>query len=827
MSSCSFSGKHGANSEVSGLENQLWPPIRSKIEIDPAMEAEISLIMEKMSTEQKVAQMVQGEISDMNPDDMRRYQLGSVLNGGTSAPLGNNYATSQEWADLADQYWQASMSTELKIPMIWGTDAVHGHNNLFGGTIFPHNIGLGAANDPELVREIGVATAKEVLATGLDWTFAPTVAVTQNYRWGRTYESYSQRPDVASRLGAALVEGLQSDFGDTSIIATAKHWIGDGGTVNGVDQGDNIDSEPELFMNHGMAYLGALDAGVQTVMASFNSGNGKKAHGSKYLLNDVLKERMGFDGFIISDWNGHGQVAGCSNGSCPQAVNAGIDMFMISKKGDWIAFIQNTVQQVEQGIIPMDRIDDAVRRILRVKMRAGLFNNPTSPSERKYVKNPSAVNSPEHKAIAREAARKSVVLLKNNDKLLPLAKTSKVLLAGSAADDLKYQLGGWSLTWQSNKLSNSDFPSAHSVRTGLEAELGDNLIFDQDFRSTSAADVDVAVVVFGETPYAEGIGDLSGRRTLEYSSMYPQDLALLTRIKAAGIPVVAVFYSGRPMYTNKEFNQSDAFIAAFLPGSEAGPALADLMVSGNDEFDFTGKLSFPWPNADCPTENNNLFDIGFGLSLKDERNLGTLSEASPNRRLGCNDGASDPGQAEGVMDVFKRQSLAPWEMRIADPSDWAGTLVENEAVAQGAISIKSEDDKNGLQDAAKAIVFGADSQVRLESAEAQDLRPYEFSNGRLVFDIKVTEAPTDFVDLRVDCGYPCSGKVEISDRLKSAPLNDGTWHEMEVPLACFSGTDFSKVSSIFLLQSDGEMTASVANIRLVPGDEDDSLGCSL
>ena len=315
MSSCSFSGKHGANSEVSGLENQLWPPIRSKIEIDPAMEAEISLIMEKMSTEQKVAQMVQGEISDMNPDDMRRYQLGSVLNGGTSAPLGNNYATSQEWADLADQYWQASMSTELKIPMIWGTDAVHGHNNLFGGTIFPHNIGLGAANDPELVREIGVATAKEVLATGLDWTFAPTVAVTQNYRWGRTYESYSQRPDVASRLGAALVEGLQSDFGDTSIIATAKHWIGDGGTVNGVDQGDNIDSEPELFMNHGMAYLGALDAGVQTVMASFNSWNGKKAHGSKYLLNDVLKERMGFDGFIISDWNGHGQVAGCSNGS--------------------------------------------------------------------------------------------------------------------------------------------------------------------------------------------------------------------------------------------------------------------------------------------------------------------------------------------------------------------------------------------------------------------------------------------------------------------------------------------------------------------------------
>ena len=299
LNGCTLSGQLDGNNETSELKNQLWPPIRSQIAIDPEMENEISLLMENMSTTQKVSQMVQGEISDMAPEDMQRYQLGSVLNGGTSAPLGNNYATTQEWADLADQYWLASMEGPHKIPMIWGTDAVHGHNNLYGGTMFPHNIGLGAANDPEIVERIGVATAKEVLATGLDWTFAPTVAVTQNYRWGRTYESYSQNPSIASRLGASLVKGLQSDFGQNSIIATAKHFIGDGGTVNGVDQGDNIDSEVDLFMNHGMAYLASLDAGVQTVMASFNSWQGKKAHGSKYLLNDVLKDRMGFDLSLI------------------------------------------------------------------------------------------------------------------------------------------------------------------------------------------------------------------------------------------------------------------------------------------------------------------------------------------------------------------------------------------------------------------------------------------------------------------------------------------------------------------------------------------------
>ena len=511
------------------------------------------------------------------------------------------------------------------------------------------------------------------------------MAVTQNYSWGRTYESFSQDPDIVSRLGASLVEGIQGDLSEGKIIATAKHFLGDGGTVNGVDQGDNIDTEEELFLKHGIAYLASLEEGVQTVMASFNSWQGNKAHGSKYLLNDVLKEKMGFDGFVISDWNGHGQVKGCSNPSCPQAVNAGIDMFMISKKADWQGFIRNTVAQVENGLIPMERIDDAVRRILRVKMRAGLFNNPTSPLDRPFVKDGSVINSAEHKALAKEAAQKSAVLLKNNQNILPLSKTAKLLVAGSAADDVKYQLGGWSLTWQSNDLNNGDFPTVTSVRKSLEDKLqAGQLVYDRNFSKTQGDSFDAAVVVFGEVPYAEFNGDIVGNKTLEYARAYPEDLALLdSRLKAAGIPTVAVFYSGRPMFTNKELNKSDAFIAAFLPGSEAGPALADLLF-GDNNADFSGRLSFPWPNSDCPSEESLLFDMGYGLTLEDKSTVPPLDESNPNSGLGCVKRGGD-GDVKDELTFFKGLAFEPWQLKIADASDWQGTIVENEEASQGEL----------------------------------------------------------------------------------------------------------------------------------------------
>ena len=592
----------------------------------------IAELLSRMSLERKIAQLIQPQINSFTPADMERYRFGSYLNGGNGGPYGNEFAPAADWLKLADEMWTASTAPlpggEPVIPTMWGTDAVHGHTNVIGATIFPHNIGLGATRDADLLRRIGAATAAEIEATGIDWNFSPTVAVAQDDRWGRTYESYSEDPDIVAPLGAALVEGLQGNagapdrLGDGRVIATAKHFFADGGTAQGVDQGDVNGDIEALKALHGRPYPAAIAAGTETIMASFNSINGVKMHGNKPLLTDVLRGEMGFKGLVVGDWNGHGQIAGCKVDDCPQALNAGLDIYMVPD--DWKALHANLLRQVTDGTISMARLDEAVGRVLRVKLRAGLLEpGAPKPSARGVGGRLAMVGAPEHRAIAREAAAKSQVVLKNAG-VLPIAQGARVLVAGRAADSIAQAAGGWTLTWQGGvELDNKTyFPGATSIWAGIAdaaRNAGGSATLSADGSFTARPDV--AVVVFGEAPYAEFEGD---RKTLVFDD--EEGLALLRKFDAADIPSVAVFLSGRPMWMNREINAADAFVAAWLPGGE-GAGVADVLFGKRPA---TGRLSFSWP-AQCDGKPVNgpegaLFRVGYGLSLDAPRTLARLDE---------------------------------------------------------------------------------------------------------------------------------------------------------------------------------------------------------
>jgi beta-glucosidase len=605
---------------------EIWPQTMPALAADPELEQAVETLLARLSVAEKVGQVLQVERGHVSPADIRTYHLGSVLSGGGSHPSSGN--DPNDWLALADAYWDASMDVSdggQAIPIIWGVDAVHGHNNVRGATVFPHNIALGATRNPALIRRIGEITAIEVAVTGLDWTFGPCVAVARSDRWGRTYEAYSEDPEIHRLLAGEMVSGLQGDAGSEgffapgAIIATAKHFIGDGGTIGGYDQGDNRESEEDLRDIHGAGYVAAVEAGVQTVMASFSSWHGRKMHGFEELLTDVLKERMGFDGFVVGDWNGHGQVQGCSNRSCAVAFNAGVDMFMVPYRSDWMALYNNLLGQVGSGEISTARLDDAVRRILRVKMRARLFDRGR-PSERPLAGDLQQFGSAAHRAVARQAVRESLVLLKNHNQILPLSRQQRVLVAGDGANSIPKQCGGWTYTWQGTGTSNADFPGATSIWQGIRqvveagggyAELSEDGSF--------AVIPDVAVVVFGEDPYAEGSGD---RRDLDYSASSPDDLALLQSLQAVGVPVVSIFLSGRPLWTTPEIDASDAFVAAWLPGTE-GDGIAEVIFRDSTESianSFTGRLAFSWPRAPGQSRVNRgdeeydpLFPYGYGL----------------------------------------------------------------------------------------------------------------------------------------------------------------------------------------------------------------------
>jgi beta-glucosidase len=597
---------------------QAWPTRQPQR--DAALEARVEAALKTLTLRQKVGQITQPEIRAVTPAEVREYAIGTVLNGGGGWPGNDRAATPAQWKALSEQFQAAALQATPGIPLIWGTDAVHGHNNVRGATLFPHNIGLGATRNADLVRDIGRATARAVRASGLHWTFAPTLAVVQDVRWGRTYESFGSDPALVRRLGKAAVEGLQDGLKDgRGVLATAKHYIADGGTRRGIDQGVAQATPTELAQVHGAGYLGALEAGALTVMASFNSWTDTaayvehgKMHGNPTLLTGVLKERLAFDGLVVSDWDGVGQVPGCRNEDCPEAINAGIDVVMVPFH--WKAFHDNTVRAVEQGRIPMARLDDAVRRILRVKFSMAIPSAVPATVE--------ALQAPE---LARRAVRESLVLLKHKPGLLPLKRTARVLVVGAAADSMAKQAGGWSVSWQARDASNADFPQGTTLLAALRQRLGAaQVTFDADGSTHDPARFDAVVAVIGEAPYAEGEGDIRITENLRHSKRYPADLAVLQKVAGRGAPVVTVLYSGRPLYVNDLVNKSDAFVAAWLPGTE-GAGLTDVLVAPDDGRawpGFSGRLPFPWPAGPCQfstRETQPWWPVGGGLTGKEAK----------------------------------------------------------------------------------------------------------------------------------------------------------------------------------------------------------------
>lgn len=601
---------------------------------NPDVRRKADALLARMSLKQKLGQMTLAERMSVTPDDVREFHLGGVFSGSGSCP-GDNQP--RDWVAMNDAFWSASMDGDdrrLKIPLIYGLDAAHGNNNVAGATLFPHNIGLGAANDPALVTRINGITAREVVACGVDWVFAPCVAVAQDFHWGRTYESYSDDPDLVSAFAEASIRGMQDNPGQENVIACVKHWVGDGGTTNGINQGDTNLDLAELKRMHMTPFGAAIRAGATTIMASFNSWNGDKCHGHRFLLTDILKTRMRFDGLVVSDFDGIDYLSEDYHDAVALAINAGIDMFMVSSA--WKDFITHAEQHVRRGGIQAGRIDDAVRRILMVKLANGLFDKPR-PRERNGS-DAAYFGSRQHREVAREAVRKSLVLLKNDNGLLPLGKSSRVFVTGRNADNRGHQCGGFSITWQ-GVCGNAAIPGGTSIWEGIKA-VAPNSVLDPDPDSADAQQHDVAVIVVGERPYAEGMGDIrngnhviveAGSRiagsmnilepyghSLALENLHPQDLDAISTIRAKGIPAVVVLVSGRPLVIGSELQAASAFLAAWLPGSE-GQGVADVLFG---DFDFHGRLPFAWPEADhhlgagCPDQAKPLFPRGYGLSYQ-------------------------------------------------------------------------------------------------------------------------------------------------------------------------------------------------------------------
>lgn len=803
----------------------VWPQLKLPVAQDPAMEQAISELLAKMTLEQKIAQMIQPEIRDITIEDMRKYGFGSYLNGGGAFPNDNKYATPADWIALAEAMYQASMDTSgdgIAIPTMWGTDAVHGHNNVIGATIFPHNIGLGAANNPALIEQIAEATAREVMATGIDWVFAPTVAVVRDDRWGRTYESYSENPDIVRDYAAAIVRGLQGaaeqDFlSERRVISTVKHFVGDGGTTGGVDQGNTEISEEELFRIHAQGYVGGLEAGAQTVMASFNSWNGSKIHGDRYLLTEVLKDRMGFDGFVVGDWNGHGQIPGCTNDNCAQAANAGLDVYMVPTAA-WKPLYYNLIEQVKTGAIPEARIDDAVRRILRVKKRAGLFDKP-SPAQRPLAGRTELIGAPAHRAVARDAVRQSLVLLKNNEQLLPLKPQQRILVTGPGADNIGQQSGGWTISWQGTGNTNEDFPGGTSIYGGIARQVtaaGGQVELSSDGSFTEKPDV--AIVVFGEEPYAEGNGDLDN---LEYQRGNKTDLALLQQLKAQGIPVVSLFISGRPMWVNPELNASDAFVAVWLPGSE-GEGIADVILrnaAGKVQYDFHGKLSFSWPATPQQSTVNigdadyqPLLPYGFGLRYGDASTLSdTLSEDSGD------------AAANSEMVIFERAPRSPWQLQLLSGSD--RIAVTSSVQEFGAIRSRTFD--NQVQEDARRFEFSgkANAGLNFGSPFPRDLRAFASADSVLTLQVMRRGAVPEQVALSMSCGETCRGSQNIAPALAAMP--EGEWQTLQISISCLQqqGLNLAQVFNVLTIESTGELNLSLADARIQRVSENSALAC--
>lgn len=793
-----------ANAQAAGIAHpELWPAYRYPVPRQPDDEARIDDLLARMSLEEKVGQLVQADLCCVTPEDVKTYNLGSILVGGNSGPNGNDLSPAPDWLQAADDFYTASVDRSdggVGIPIVWGTDAVHGHSNIIGATLFPHNIGLGAMRDTALIEKIGAATAKEIRVTGQEWTFAPTVAVPQDFRWGRAYEGYSSNPELVASYVGAMVRGLQGPPSNDDlltgpyVIASTKHFLADGGTDNGVDQGDSSISEEELRDIHGLPYGPAIAEGVATVMVSFSSWQGKKMTGNRSLVTGVLKDRMDFGGFVVSDWNAHGQVAGCTNESCPQALMAGVDMYMAPDT--WKPVYEDLLRRAKAGTLPMARIDQAVRQILRVKARLGLFT-AGKPSERPYSGRYELLGAPEHRAVAREAVRKSLVLLKNTG-VLPLKPGGRLLIAGQGADDIARQSGGWTLSWQGTGVDNRHFPGATSIFAGLDQAVkaaGGSAELSPDGTFTTRPDA--AVVVFGETPYAEFQGD---RAALVLDHELTAPFATMARLKAQGIPVVAVMLTGRPLYVNPALNAADAFVVAWLPGSE-GAGVADVLVgdaAGKPRFDFSGKLPAAWPIA-TQMSDGTLYDYGYGLSYASPVTAWTELPELDTAALG-----NDASQW-----LTAGSPAARWSLLIggADGSDQTRITTVPAQALGGRARITAEN--HLVQEGARrfAIASGP-ATIELRGFEAIDIDRETNADIMMLMTIKTWQAP-DRARLGI-AGPESGGFTDLA-----LPVTEG-FVRYGVPLKCLrsKGANVRSLTRPFVLETQGAADFAIAEIRL-------------
>jgi beta-glucosidase len=814
-----------------------WPESAPAAAPNAKIEGLVEQLLAKMSTEEKVGQLVQADIGSIKPDDLRKYKLGSVLAGGNSAPGDNVRISAARWLDLVDTFYRASVAdaspTHPAIPILFGIDAVHGHTRIPGATVFPHNVGLGAANDVALIEKIGQATAAEIAVTGIDWTFAPTIAVVRDVRWGRAYESYSEDPLLVAKYARAMVAGLQGAAGSSQFmgpgraLATIKHFLGDGGTIDGRDQFNNLADERTLRDVHATGYPAGIDAGALTVMASYNSWQGTKMHGNHALLTDVLKGRWHFPGFVVGDWNAQEELPGCTKFDCLDMLMAGVDMYMAPDS--WRQVYANLLDQVQSGRIPQARLDDAVRRIVRVKAMAGLFEKP-APKDRPQAGQFDQLGSAEHRAIARQAVRESLVLLKNDHQLLPLTPRARILVAGAAADDIGVQCGGWTIDWQGDHNTNADFPGATSIFGGIRAAVeaaGGTASFSPDgsFSERPAA----AIVVYGETPYAEFEGD---RETLEFSPDDRSHIQLLRRLRAAHIPVVSVFISGRPMWANREINASDAFVAAWLPGSE-GAGVADLLfrkADGSIRQDFTGRLGFSWPGTAMPVRFDDsgrasgaLYARGYGLSVTQQAHPQRLSE---NPKL-------PPALRQRDTLFHAGHVTAPWSMYVSDTTAGVRLTTAAQPSPGGALSVQLTAPTvrttwSGLSPGTFSIGGRAADYRALARAGATIEARYRVESppqqpvhiGMVCEAPYGTHAPADPAAPPTNwalCGSRAGAWLDMTAQFASAPV--GSWRTLSIPLSCLSndGADLSHVAMPFAVASSGKFAVSFSDVRIIHG----------
>src|SRR5882762_1169219 len=788
-------GSPKSDNQAPEVHPKLWPESKSPIGLDAKIEERIDGLLKGMTVEEKVGQVVQPEWKSIRPAEVAQYHIGSIENGGGAVPGGNKHSSVQDWVNLIEPYYDASVDparNRVIIPVIWASDAVHGHNNVYGATVFPHNIGLGAAHDPDLLRRIGEVTAAEMRSTGMDGSFSPTIAVGRDDRWGRTYESYSEDPKIVAQYAAAIVTGLEgsgSTFLDKDhVISTAKHFLGDGSTDGGRDQGDSLVSEADLIRLHAAGYTQAIDAGTQSIMASYNSWHGVKMHANKVLMTDVLKGQMGFDGFVIGDWNAHGQIPGCTKADCVQVFNAGVDIFNAPQ--DWKALYANLVREVNDGTIPKARLDDAVRRILRVKMRMGVFDE-SAPDKRLNTYLP--IGTPGHRAVARQAVRESLVLLKN-DGVLPIKPNAIVLITGDGADNIAMQTGGWTLSWQGADNGPNDFPGATSIYGGLRAQIdaaGGQALLSPD--GTSAQKADVAIVVFGETPYAEFMGD---QRDAALHHDNVESLELIRKLKAQGIPVVAVMLSGRALYVNPQINAADAFVEAWLPGSEGG-GVADVLTG---KYDFTAKLSFSWPKDPDQTPLNfgdatydPQFAFGFGLRYAAPAQTPRLPEVASTIKYG-----------EKTVYYAKGSAWNAYKLSMGDSNglhmDYAGTRT---ALGSAGLMVESQ------ADGALHVVWNGKAKAWLQMGGDKPSDISREANGAMMLSLTVRVNKAPDTEVRLGVG---SASVPVTAELKALPA--GSYATLALPLSCFSAQDLRKTPTIAHLETSGNLDLSVSEIRL-------------